>query len=538
MTTRYWGPVAAAASCALLALVAFDAGGFHAVTWDRALVALVLAGIALPLGRPVGPAALFAGALAALAAWTALSWTWSESPPSALAEAQRVTLYALVAAVVVAAGGRISRAWLVRGVLAAVTLVCLWDVATRLAPDWTGQTPTLADIGGLGDPIGYANGVALLAALGLVLTFGEPWAAPLQVPFAAVLGLQASLGADGAAAIGTGAFVLAAPRLAGRVLALGVLPAVAGLVAARDTAVASPLRTDLLAASHPGHRLAALLLVLVIAQALVAYATRALRLPPLPGRVAGAALVVAALAAAPFAIAGHERGHYWRAAAHEIAAHPVLGSGAGTYVDWWLRTRDVALPTQEAHSLYLETLAELGPLGLALLATAFGVALWSARRQAALLGGIVVYASGAAFDFDWELAGVTLPAVVLAACAVSRASPAGRPLPRIVVAPVLALVGVAAALALAGNAAIDRGDTASAMRWAPYSTDTWLLVARTRARSGDVPGARAAYRHALRLDPRDWTAWIELASVTSGEPRRSALAEAARLNPLGGSPAP
>ena len=52
---------------------------------------------------------------------------------------------------------------------------------------------------------------------------------------------------------------------------------------------------------------------------------------------------------------------------HEANAHPVAGSGAGTFSNWWLVRRNVPLSTQEAHSLYLETLAELGPLGLALL---------------------------------------------------------------------------------------------------------------------------------------------------------------------------
>ena len=51
-----------------------------------------------------------------------------------------------------------------------------------------------------------------------------------------------------------------------------------------------------------------------------------------------------------------------------------------------------------------------------------------------------------------------------------------------------------------------------------------------------APGALAPYRPATDLDPNDWTAWSSLAAVERGEPRRSALAEAARLNPLGGSP--
>jgi hypothetical protein len=47
-----------------------------------------------------------------------------------------------------------------------------------------------------------------------------------------------------------------------------------------------------------------------------------------------------------------------------------------------------------------------------------------------------------------------------------------------------------------------------------------------------------AYRRAVELDPHDWHAWRELATVSNGEPRRLALAEAARLNPLGSTTTP
>ena len=51
----------------------------------------------------------------------------------------------------------------------------------------------------------------------------------------------------------------------------------------------------------------------------------------------------------------------WESALEDARAHPVLGSGAGTFERWWLEHRDVAHKVRDAHSLYLETLAELGP---------------------------------------------------------------------------------------------------------------------------------------------------------------------------------
>jgi cytochrome c-type biogenesis protein CcmH/NrfG len=74
------------------------------------------------------------------------------------------------------------------------------------------------------------------------------------------------------------------------------------------------------------------------------------------------------------------------------------------------------------------------------------------------------------------------------------------------------------------------------VRYAPYSADAWTLLGDTRRTNGDDAGAAAAYRHATRLDPNDWRAWVALAAVERGEPRRAALAEAARLNPRGGAP--
>ena len=53
---------------------------------------------------------------------------------------------------------------------------------------------------------------------------------------------------------------------------------------------------------------------------------------------------------------------------------------------------------------------------------------------------------------------------------------------------------------------------------------------------GDAESSPAAYRRALALDPNDWSLWLRLANVSKGEPRRLALREAARLNPLASGP--
>jgi len=160
-------------------------------------------------------------------------------------------------------------------------------------------------------------------------------------------------------------------------------------------------------------------------------------------------------------------------------------------------------------------------------------------REPALAAALVAYDVGAAVDFHWELAGVTLPVVLLGATAVVHASKRGRDVPRTVAVPVFTALTAAALLAYAGAArlasaqdALRRGDrisavaeARSALRSAPFSSDAWGVI-------GDAESSPEAYRRALALDPNDWSLWARLANVSKGEPRRLALREAARLNPL------
>jgi hypothetical protein len=445
---------------ALLVGLAADDGGFTVLTWDRALLGLavvvLLRGLLFDAWRPGRDGAALLVALAALTAWTALSWLWSASPARALEEAQRVALYTAVAAVVLVCWRR-TPSWVVP---AAVCVVAAWNLAAA------GGTGT----GAGSQPVGYANGLALLCVLGIVAVPALPLPAwLLAVPPGVVLVGQHSSGAYAALIVGA-----------------------------------------------------------------LMYAVRDGR-----ARVALAAVAVAGLLASPFLITGHEREHYWGVAAREASAHPVLGSGAGTFVNWWVRERPVPLQTEEAHSLYVETLAELGPLGLGVVLVALAVPLARARRPE-LAAGVAAFAVGAAVDFDWELAGVTAPAVVLAALAVTDATRARLPLRALL--PVAGLVGAAALLAYAGSSRLGAaqdaaragrfgqaaGDARAAHRWLPYSPDPWALL-------GDVTHDPADYRRAVALDPADWSLWQRLASVSKGQLRRLAEAKAAQLNPLAGS---
>ncbi|MCW2977640.1 MAG: hypothetical protein JWM06_2921 [Actinomycetia bacterium] len=545
--TRLGGWVGAAAAFVLTAGLAFDGGGFRPVSFDRALVggaAAALLVVVLARGSRPGrlSVALLVG-LGLLTAWTAVSWLWSDSPPLAPTEAQRTALYLAVAAVVVLAGRRVPAAWLAGGVAAGATAVAGWNLVLRLAPDWAGRAPLRTDIGQLADPVGYANSIALLAALAFVLALGlGGLAGVVLVPLAAEIALQQSTGTLAALALGLVAYLLTAARPL-RAVCLLVLPLVGALVVSRSGTVVDPPPDDLLAAAHTGHRLLLLLVALTLVQGALVRAggrlPRSGRVPPRIARLLAATAGLCALAATPLLLAGHERLHYWRVAWHELAANPALGSGAGTFVDWWVRLRTVPQSALEAHSLYLETLAELGPVGLALLLLALAAGLagaWRLRREhvgPALLGALLTYVLAAAVDFHWELAGVTAPAIVLAASTTVHAEPREGFVRTRSVVPVLAALTAAGVLALAGNAALSQGNAQRALQFAPYSAQAWKLLGESRRANGDIAGAVRAYRRAVELDPNDWSAWRSLAGLLKGEPRRSALAEAARLNPFG-----
>ena len=96
----------------------------------------------------------------------------------------------------------------------------------------------------------------------------------------------------------------------------------------------------------------------------------------------------------------------------------------------WRRERKVADPAQDAHSLYIETAAELGLVGLLLLALAIaGVAmarrLRRERHGRGPIAALVVWAVHAGIDWDWEMPALTLVALLIAGALSGRAEPAG-----------------------------------------------------------------------------------------------------------------
>jgi O-antigen ligase len=124
-----------------------------------------------------------------------------------------------------------------------------------------------------------------------------------------------------------------------------------------------------------------------------------------------------------------DRGHYWQVALDAFGRHPLNGIGTGSFVVEWMRERGSDQSAHDAHSLYVETLAELGIVGALLLLAFLGTLAFATLRAAreaprdasvaaaaAVLAAFVVHAG---LDWDWEMPSVVLVPLILAAAALS-----------------------------------------------------------------------------------------------------------------------
>jgi hypothetical protein len=248
----------------------------------------------------------------------------------------------------------------------------------------------------------------------------------------------------------------------------------------------------------------------------------------------------------------------WQAAWHQYAAHPALGAGAGRYQQYWLAHRPSTLHVVNAHNLYLETLDELGPLGLLLLLSALAAPLAGLHRArsapiaAGLAGAYVAALAHVSFDWDWQLPGVMLAGLAAGAtlAALSRSDERRRMVRfdrslRWVGVTALLLVAAGSLFGLRVNIAIanstgdaGRADFAgaasqarSATSWAPWMEQGWLALGEAQLGQANYGAAAATFRHATRIAPDDWHAWYGLARAESGAARRQSLHRALALDP-------
>jgi O-antigen ligase len=117
-----------------------------------------------------------------------------------------------------------------------------------------------------------------------------------------------------------------------------------------------------------------------------------------------------------------DRYEYWRVALAAFTSEPLRGVGAGGWAVKWLELRRISAYAVDAHSWELQTLGELGLVGLALLIALVAGVVGAARRALARapglavgpVAGLVVWLAHSPLDWDWQLPALTLVAVALA----------------------------------------------------------------------------------------------------------------------------
>jgi O-Antigen ligase len=605
---RTW--LVALAVAALVTAANGSQGGYFSQSWGWIALAFVAAvSLTLIVGWAVRPGRLrvaFSASMTALGVWVALSATWSVTPAGSLRELERVLVYVALSAAVALVLRRGDAAGLAAGVFAGSVAVAGYGLATRLFPDRleSYDSPTLPYR--LAEPIGYWNALGLLAAMGVLLGVGivahgrhvryAALAAATLPVLAATLYFTFSRGAWLALAAGVVAMLVLDGRrlrLTWMMLAVAPISAVCVALASRQDALTTEdaPRAD---AVTEGERLALVVAGLMIGSGMVAVGARwvARRVPvprwapsALDAAYVGLALVAivtaVVLAGGPrdalaeiearfdtpvtvesanlndrlFSVSGNTRAVYVELAWDAGRERPLLGHGAGSYEYLWYERRPDQSTVRDAHSVYAETFAELGLVGVSLLGVALlvpVVAAVRARRNRyvpAAAAALAAWTVQAALDWHWEVVGVTATALLAGAVALLAAERgSARPLADVARWPLLAgsvVLTVLALVSLVGNQALfaardalARGDLEEAREHAdraeallPWSFEPHYVLGDTAGRRGDRVGALRAYREAVATDGSNWIAWLRLAQVARGAERRAAYARIHELNP-------
>jgi O-Antigen ligase len=565
--------VAAAVAAIVVAALASD-GAYFSQSWGWvALAFLVPSTLLLILDRVGVPGQLriaFVVLIGALGAWIALSTIWSIAPSGSTREVERTLVYVSLALAVALVLRRGDGPAVTAGALVGIAGVCAYGLATRLFPERLESFDDEFNSYRLAEPLGYWNATGLVATLGLLLALGVAAharrAAPALAAAAALPVLVSTLyftfsrGAWAALIVGFVGAVAVDPRrlrLLWTVLVLGAPSVVCVVYASRldalttEDAVAS-------AAAREGQRMAVLVGISVVASVALAAFGRLLAARVVPSRemrrVADAALVgLGAIVVASalvvvggpregwneleqrfnadpvasadlndrlFSVSGNGRSVQLRVAWDAGRERPLIGQGSGTFEYLWYERRPTLLIVRDGHSLYVETFAELGIVGLALLGGALLVPLVAAVRArrsrftAAAAGGYLAWLAASTFDWHWEMVGLTTTALLVGSVSLVSAERRGRggllPGSRLALAGLTGTLSVMAVWSLVGNQALFAGrDAAGREDWSDahdhgrlaqsllvWSHEPDILLGDAAAGLGDREATLRAYRDA------------------------------------------
>jgi hypothetical protein len=600
---------AVALAAALVAVAFVGKGGTELGRLVSVEISLtLLSGLVLAAAVVLGGATRLYGvgavaAFALLALLTGISIAWSVAPDESWVEANRTLAYLFVFTAAVAAGNLLPES--LRAVLAGVTLASLaivvYALASRVWPESLGELEIYAR---LGQPFGYWNAVGVTAAMGLLGTvwFGSQrtvrpalaaLAAPATALLIAALFLTYSRSALVAALIALGLWLLVPLRLRSLTVVaaavVGAVPVIAWALSqdafTQDGADLS-LRTD----AGPTFGLLLLLAVgLAYGVCLAAFLWR--KRQPLAGAareragraiaIAAGCIVLAGLGAVAvtterglggtvsdrfeeltddsvqsvggpgrLATTASSRSRYWRAAIDVFEDHPAAGAGAGSFTVTSLRYRTTENVSRHAHGYVVQTLADLGLIGLLASLLALGAWLFAALRaigatprstigQRFLLGDrrvnrdrapswtderiavtalflvTLAYGLQSVADWTWFVPGPTAMAMVAAGYVAGRRpprSPADPPesAPASRVRPVTPWRAAVAAAVVVGTLLCAWNS------WQPRRADELVNDSLAFAAEGDIDDALRAASDARDVDPRSpEPLWARATALTS-----------------------
>jgi hypothetical protein len=239
-------------------------------------------------------------------------------------------------------------------------------------------------------------------------------------------------------------------------------------------------------------------------------------------------------------LASTSRWNWWQEAWKSWRAHPVLGTGAGTFDLTHRKLRVDGTVATEPHNLPLQFLSETGIFGFILflgIALAGAGALVETLRRlegedrlaaAALVVALFAYVVLGVVDFDWDFVAVTAPAAAVLGVLIA----AGRParvrqlgVRRGVLAVAAGAFAAAALYSLVSPwlasrrvddayAALGRNDVGAAVADAksahdlnPVSVDALLAWGAAEAARGDTAAAGRIYTKAISIQPDNWRPW-------------------------------
>jgi Tfp pilus assembly protein PilF len=579
------------------------------------------------------------GLLLVFTALTAISIVWSVEPDVSWQESGRMLAYSGVFGAGVALVRAVPERWpaILGGLTLAAVAVCAYALLTKVFP----SLAPLNFFARLNEPYGYWNAVGLTASMGAICCLwlgarrdGHALLRALAYPAMGLLLLTLVLaysrGALAALAVGLLLWFCVTPlRLRGAALLIaGAIGAVA--VAAWDfskhalSSEGVPLAERAVAGHQLGALVVAMLAALAIAGVAIGFQTGR-RAPALVSRRRAGAALLAAIVLAAIAFAGalaHSqrgftgsithtfdtltstdakqplntpsrltavasvRARYWKEAFQVFDAHPLLGAGAGGYATAHQRYETQTLQVQHAHGFVVQTLADLGLVGLVLALALLLTWMAAARRPThpfdrkltrytperigmlSMLCLVVVFGAHSLIDWTWYVPGNACVALLCAGWLAGRGElravggeAAPRPRPSYTRISIAGAVIVAALLAMwsqwqpqrsevaaqqadaqleAHHPAAATADANSAVSRDPLSLGALFTLAAVQQDSGHPQLARATLERAVRLQPSNPQSWSALGryELESGDPTAAvgALQAAIYLNPESISP--